>query len=190
MVGYIYKITDKNNRCYVGKHKYDKPSLDPSYICSGIYISSAIKKYGIENFSIEMVCMCDSFDELNEKEIFYIKHFDCMYPNGYNLTEGGDGISNPTEAILEKNREWHRGKKPSKETREKRSLALKGRKHSKEWVEKIRKANKGQKQLPATLEASRVRHKGTKWYNDGNREYMLFSDDPQVPNLIRGRLRK
>lgn len=54
-----------------------------------------MKKYGIENFYIELVEDNISDEDINEKEIFYIKQYnsyiDFENSNGYNATLGGDG---------------------------------------------------------------------------------------------------
>ena len=49
----------------------------------------AIRKYGWENFEINVLCECSSKDELDEKETYYINYYD-TYKNGYNMTLGGD----------------------------------------------------------------------------------------------------
>lgn len=189
MFGYIYKITNlHNNKVYIGKHKYDKPELDESYIASGSLINKAINKYGLENFMRELVVVCDSVSELNEKEKYYIKFFNSMYPNGYNLTSGGDGISEPSEWMIEINRQKHLGRKQSEETKLKRIETLKKVIHDEEWVQKIAQANKGQKPAPETLKASSIRHKNTHWYNDGVNEFMLHDEDV-YDGLIKGRLK-
>ena len=190
MFGYIYKIINNiNSKPYVGKHKYDKPILDESYITSGVLIKNAINKYGLENFTIELVHIADTPEELNELEKYYIKYFNSKYPNGYNLTDGGDGISNPSPEIIEKNRQKHLGIKQSEETKQKRNEKLKQVVHTKEWVEKIRIANKGVKPSQKTIEASSKRHKNTHWYNNGKIECMLFEDDLIPEGFIRGRLK-
>lgn len=50
----------------------------------------AMRKYGIENFTIS--CLEEVGDEstLSEREQFWIKYYD-TYNNGYNATRGGDG---------------------------------------------------------------------------------------------------
>lgn len=91
--GYIYKITNKvNGKIYIGQKKSEV--FVESYWGSGIYISSSIKKYGIENFYCEIIEWCDSRDMLNEREIYWIAKFKSNDPKvGYNLTNGGDGTS-------------------------------------------------------------------------------------------------
>ena len=148
MYGYIYKFTNLlNNKVYIGKHKYDKPELDKKYLTSGVLINKSIHKYGIQNVTHELICTCEDLTELNQKEIFYINYFNSFYPNGYNLTKGGDGISEPTPEIIEKNRLAHIGVKQSDETKRRKSESLKKVIHTKDWIDKISQSNKGQKYL-------------------------------------------
>lgn len=49
----------------------------------------AMKKYGIENFSIEQLEEC-SIEDVSLREIYWIGKLD-TYKNGYNATIGGDG---------------------------------------------------------------------------------------------------
>ncbi len=86
----IYKTTCLiNNKIYVGQDSKD----DSNYFGSGIYIRNAIKKHGKENFKKEILCECFSKEELNEKEIYWIKKLNCKSPRGYNIANGGGGIS-------------------------------------------------------------------------------------------------
>ena len=50
-----------------------------------------MRKYGLENFKVEVLELCQP-DELNEKEIAYIKYYD-SYHHGYNSTLGGTYFS-------------------------------------------------------------------------------------------------
>ena len=52
---------------------------------------SALRKYGLESFEWSILSECSSIGECCKKEKFYIKKFDTISPNGYNLTEGGNG---------------------------------------------------------------------------------------------------
>lgn len=64
----------------------------------------AIQKYGWENIKHEILERNLSYDEANKKEIEYIKLYNSLAPNGYNLTKGGDGTKGLifTEEHLEK----------------------------------------------------------------------------------------
>ena len=85
----IYKITNKtNNKIYIGKYtglKFEK------YWGSGTLISRAIAKYGIENFSKEILEECNKIN-LNEREIYWISICDSTNKKiGYNILIGGAG---------------------------------------------------------------------------------------------------
>ncbi len=51
-------------------------------------LNNAINKYGSENFTIEVIKECNIY-ELNYYEEYYIKLYNTLSPNGYNLTSGG-----------------------------------------------------------------------------------------------------
>lgn len=54
------------------------------------YLRNAIQKYGSENFEIKIISKCNSLEEMNHREKYYIKLFKTLAPHGYNLKEGGD----------------------------------------------------------------------------------------------------
>lgn len=85
---YIYMTTNLiNGKKYIGQHK-GKPN--DSYLGSGTTISKAIKKYGKENFSKEILCFCSTREEANEKEKEYILKYDAVNNKEfYNNAEGG-----------------------------------------------------------------------------------------------------
>lgn len=69
MYGYVYLITNKiNNKKYVGLRASSE--FDASYWGSGKLIKYAIDKYGIENFTREILHWCDTPEELSEREVF------------------------------------------------------------------------------------------------------------------------
>ena len=90
MYGYIYITTNKvNNKRYIGQHKGD---FDSKYYGSGKIISNAILKYGTENFVVEILEKCDSKEELNKREKWWIKHFNAVENKSfYNIAKGGEG---------------------------------------------------------------------------------------------------
>lgn len=96
-------------------HKYKQPTA----------VYEIIKKYGLENIKQEILHTVtartkkNAISKLNPLERFYIKEFDTMSPNGYNLTEGGINCV-PTEATRKKLR-----KKKSATTRHRMSVARK-----------------------------------------------------------------
>lgn len=92
-MGYIYLITNQiTKKQYVGqtiREDIDRRWADHRNLRGiGRYLSSAYKRYGIENFKFQIICIC--FDEAcNQLEEDYIKKFNTLAPNGYNLREGG-----------------------------------------------------------------------------------------------------
>lgn len=92
----IYKITNLiNQKAYVGQsvnirkrfNKHRTAPFNPNDKSYDYPLSCAIRKYGLENFSFEIIEICKQ-SELNEKEIYYVAHYD-TYRNGYNQDEGG-----------------------------------------------------------------------------------------------------
>ena len=90
----IYKITyKKDGRMYIGQSINLEHRLKEHKNCEGdSYIHRAIKKYGIENFSFEIIEECEP-EELDKREIYWISFYD-SFENGFNQTPGGQGFFN------------------------------------------------------------------------------------------------
>lgn len=88
-----------NDKIYVGKTHFSlddrkRKHLNESRKNKSKYtvFQKAIRKYGFENFSWEIICKCKNIEELNRAEIFYIKKLKThISQRGYNMTEGGEG---------------------------------------------------------------------------------------------------
>lgn len=102
------------------------------------HLLKAFEKYGIENFTVEVIDTAETIDELNQKEIEWINFYKSK-ENGYNKNFGGN-----------KNNGWI----PTQETRELWSSMRKGvhlgknnpnfnRKHSDEIKKKMSDRRKG-----------------------------------------------
>jgi hypothetical protein len=52
------------------------------------YLNNSIRQYGKEVFNVELITTCNK-EELDTLEELYIKQYNTLYPNGYNLTKGG-----------------------------------------------------------------------------------------------------
>lgn len=97
MKGIIYKITNNiNKKVYIGKTYCDAEKRFKEHIrdsrrerCKNRPLYRAFNKYGIENFSHEVLGEYEE-KELEDMEVYYIDQFD-SYHNGYNATHGGDG---------------------------------------------------------------------------------------------------
>ncbi len=89
----IYKIVNKiNNKVYIGLTTTDLKKRWSSHVNTSSnckYLSSAIKKYGKDNFIMEPVFYANSVDDMMEMEILFIRQYNSLAPDGYNLREGG-----------------------------------------------------------------------------------------------------
>lgn len=123
----VYKITNKiNSKVYVGitvqgyKNRWIKHCSD-AIRDSSFPLHSAIRKYGIDNFQIEIVEVCKTLEELKDREKCWIKELQSRnFQNGYNVTDGGDGTfgRHHSEETKNKIRQKAIGRKVSEETRE------------------------------------------------------------------------
>ena len=94
----VYKIANNvNGKVYIGitsqgadvrfgHHLYEARSG------STFPIHNAIRKYGVDNFTVETIAECESYEQLKELEKKFIKEYQSKLREfGYNLTDGGDG---------------------------------------------------------------------------------------------------
>jgi group I intron endonuclease len=93
----IYKSTNKiTGKIYIGQttkslEKRIKGHIKESKIDKSRPFLLSIKKYGIDNFTFEVIDTTNNLDELNNKEIYWIDFYNSVSPNGYNVTGGGQG---------------------------------------------------------------------------------------------------
>lgn len=142
----------------------------------GYLLGSAIQKHGVENFTIETVATAQSMEELNEKEISWIKQSNSLAPNGYNLKTGGSRGKNTPE-IRAKIGASNRNRQRTPEERKAMGKAARERVWTQESREKVRQANLGKKlpmghplrtanlgrkQTPETIEKRRAKQVGRK----------------------------
>lgn len=114
-----------NNKIYIGQSRYNlshrksghKYSVQQGEKCR---FYDAIRKHGWDSFQWEVIEECESLQELNEREVYWIKYFN-SYLEGYNSTKGGD--INPMDDEEVKQR--HLDTVQSKEFREKQSSKMK-----------------------------------------------------------------
>lgn len=101
MIG-IYKYTNlENGHSYIGqsidlerrKYAHEWAANNPQARDYNSQFHQAIRKYGIKNFSYEVVAELTpeeyTKETLNSLEKFFINYYD-TYAHGYNATEGGD----------------------------------------------------------------------------------------------------
>ena len=133
---YIYSITNKiNGKQYVGlttktvKHRWSIHQRSIDLLDCALH--RAMRKYGLDNFSVETIEKVNGGRELLcEREVYWIDKLQTFSGNGggYNMTLGGEGMS---------------GYEHTDETRRKISESRKGITHDEETKRKIGEANKG-----------------------------------------------
>lgn len=108
---YIYKITNiQNNKVYIGQtirpieQRFRRHINDALNCKLNTHFARAIRKYGKDNFKIEIIDTASSQDELNEKEQYWIKFYNSVI-DGYNETDaiskcGGNTYQSKTEEEL------------------------------------------------------------------------------------------
>lgn len=94
----VYKIQNKiTNKIYIGittqgYQKRFRKHLKEVEAGSTFILHNAIRSYGKENFSSNLLEEVNSIEQLKEREKFWIKALDTTNRDkGYNMTEGGDG---------------------------------------------------------------------------------------------------
>jgi group I intron endonuclease len=157
MYGYIYKTTNLiNGRAYIGQKK--SKVFCSTYHGSGTILNAALKKYGKENFKLEILCWANSKAELDSFEIEQIsKH--SLNEDLYNITKGGTGgdtlENNPNRELILKKRadgikKWHDSLTEEQKTIRSKNIqsSKKGKSnghlgmtHSIETIAKIRRSN-------------------------------------------------
>lgn len=90
--GLIYKYTSPSGKNYIGETTYslkERAGKDGKRYrnCSVFY--AAIEKYGFSNFSVEILEEVLK-DELLLREEYYIKKYNSVVPNGYNICKKGN----------------------------------------------------------------------------------------------------
>jgi group I intron endonuclease len=138
-MGIIYLIRNKiNNKCYVGQtirtlEKRWKEHCDSNR--KGSILNNAILKYLPENFDVSLIIETDN-DKLDDLEVKFIKEYNSLYPNGYNIQTGGNLNKKHCESSREKMRlsklgekNHNFGKPRNDETKNKISISKLGKNH-------------------------------------------------------------
>lgn len=133
-VMWIYCITSKTTgKKYVGKTKRPISTRWAAHCYDAFkrglntHFARAIRKYGKDDFVIELLELCSDLSQLSMREIYWIQTQD-SYCNGYNSTKGGDGGI---------------GIRWSEEARKRQSDTRMGMKFSKEHKANLSEAHKG-----------------------------------------------
>ena len=109
---WIYKITNiQNNKVYIGqtirpiKQRFNRHINDALNNILDTHFARAIRKYGKDNFKIEIIDTANNQNELNQKEQYWIQFYNSV-EKGYNETDaiskcGGNTYKSKTEEEME-----------------------------------------------------------------------------------------
>ena len=213
MIG-IYIITNLiDGKSYIGKSEKNieyRLHQHKFGISSNEHLQNAIRKYGIENFTFEMLEEC-SKEDCCDRERYWINFYNTLYPNGYNYTTGGENKSgfnfsniskqrmsqtatqrcnNPNErkrlSDIAKLRVWDDEERNKVSNtlkdrfKDKTKVPMYGKKHSAETKNKMSQAHMGQ-------------NSGKIWVNDGVNNKLIAPEELDHYldlGCIRGLLRK
>jgi len=203
---YIYTNVDdcpENGMAYIGITK-DPDGRCREHLKADSLIGSKLRQF---DFNFDIITVVENYEEAFKLEKLYIKKRNTLCPNGYNLTEGGEGHTLWLESSREKMRRIHEGMKHSPVSKEKmRRIKLRkipspetiakiiatrkkngSYKRSPETIEKIRRGNQGKKLSPETI-AKRTatrRERGNYKHSPEAIENMRRAKTPEAREKIR-----
>lgn len=197
----IYKITNKfDGKIYIGSHKTKK--IDDGYMGSGKYLNRAYQKYGIENFTKEILFVFDNAKEMYAKEAELVNEDFLAEANTYNLKRGGMGgfdfinenklnLTNQIKATLsaQKANKGRKGRPMSEEHKRRLAEITKnspgrflGKTHSIETIQKMKKNRKG------TGIGETNSQYGTFWITNGIKNLKIKKDTNIPDGYFKGRI--
>lgn len=142
--GLIYKTTNLiNGKIYIGQTVRIQKFLKNNYYGSGNLINYAIKKYGKNNFKTTLIQYCNTLEELNKMEEYYINLYNSIKPDGYNIVAGGASSGKRHQDTIDKMSTTAKLLWQNTEYREKNSKAITNAMSKKEVRRKLSEANKG-----------------------------------------------
>lgn len=144
----IYKLENKiNGKCYIGQTSQKLSQRIAEHKRSkrkNTAINKAIQKYGISNFIVSILAEEITLEEANYLECKFIKEFNTISPQGYNIALGGKNFLHSQET-KDKISMANKGKIRSLETRKLLSDSKKGVTFTESHKLNISKSLKGKK---------------------------------------------
>lgn len=149
----VYMITNTvNGKRYIGITKNGYMRRFSEHISSSrgnskCMIHCAIRKYGVDNFSVSLLESGVSDDLAGDRERFYIALYNTYYKNrrGYNMTIGGNGTIGYifTDEVRSRMSKANSGRKYSQERNDRIRQAMIGREYKREWRDALSAARIG-----------------------------------------------
>ena len=100
MFGIVYLVTNLlDGKQYVGQTTRTLEERFSEHSEADSLLGRAIQRDSAENFSREVLAECETPEELDAQERFYIKKLDCKHPKGYNANDGGRRLRSPKTKV-------------------------------------------------------------------------------------------
>lgn len=163
--GVIYRIWNTaNGKSYVGQTIQQPEKRIHHHFTQkdSRILGRAIDKYGESLFEYEIVESDISFDLLDAREIYWIKHFKSVSPHGYNLTLNGVGGGPQSDETRQLISQRMKGRKFTEEHRRNLSEVNKGKTHSEETRKKMSQIKRGKTQTAETRRKLSEMNRGEK----------------------------
>ena len=187
--GRIYKIEFFNKKCYIGLTTRSLEKRTREHKCCAKYgnikpLYRALRKYKMEDtFELIEIDSAETFEELCEKEIYYIQEYNSYYKNGYgyNMTFGGEGTNGYkyTEEQRKKNSESQKKRFENPEERKKLSEI-----HKKRYEDNPEARKKTSEAILKYFENPEARKKAS----EGQKK--RYEDNPEAGKAHSERLKK
>jgi group I intron endonuclease len=141
MNGIIYKITHtQSGKAYIGltinglEYRWEGHQQSAK-TGSNFEFHIAIRKYGADAFTIEILALT-TIEDMRSEETRYIAKYDTFH-NGYNMNKGGGGCHEHTPETKAKMAASKMGKKHTAESKAKMAASKTGKKHTAESKAKM-----------------------------------------------------
>ena len=188
--GYIYCTTNLvNGTKYIGQHRCSAKNQD-TYIGSGRNIKKAIKEFGKNNFSKEILCWATDQRELDQLEIDAINSVDAVNSNNYYNIAPGGFTHEQSLLTREKISKTLTGIKRSDETKRKMSECKKRENLSEETRQKLKEKATGRKMSPESIEKMRQKKIGQPVSDETRRKISEANKGRKVSDETRENMRK
>jgi len=206
---FVYKITNNvTGKVYIGITTKSVASRWKAHQSNAFvknvnyYLYRSMRKYGLDAFSIEVLCEFGDLQELLAMEKALIAQYDsASAAKGYNQTLGGEGVfglkwePEAIEKMRARVKAWHSspekhpmyGKKHSEETRKKMSRSAKTKPPVSEKTRlKLSIAGAGRKMPREAVERARAKRLGVKRTPEQIERIRLGRRNGKVPRKNRG----
>lgn len=172
----VYRHTSPSGKSYIGQtNNLKRRNYQHRVRNHCTYFHRAIKKYGWNNFTHDILKEGLTLEESNYWEQYYIKQYNTLIPNGYNLTTGGLNCEH------------------SKETKLKRSLSRRNRiqpKHTEEAKQKISLSHMGMKHTELSKKWMSIVHTGFKHTEESKQKMSAVKKGIPLTEEHKRKLRK